>query len=365
MTTQISTFDEEIISQRQAWILLALLGMGFAFWCVLSCMLPHDRYIRCQQPQLLESYLFRTRWVYERIHYDKTPIDVAIVGNSRVEGAISAPSLEMELSKKFGRPIHVANIAIPNKGRNLHYLLTRELLESHPETRILLVSVIEQQADMTHPSFRYLADASDLLQAPLLINHYYFSDVAFLPLRQISYFLQTCLPSWFGMSRSFRKDYFGTVLDSTYSFHLPNGTFVDRYHVAPRQKLSDESMQMISEYGAQRHPRSHWDALNNPLETEYTRRLVTIAQRHCVEVIFVHIPFYKSMPNMYDKGFYSSLGPVLDAQQYNSNPDDYADAEHFNHYGAEVLSEWLKSSIQPYLRPLEDSAMCPNQPGSR
>lgn len=364
MTAEIETFDEEFIPHRHAWILLFLFGIGFALWCVLSCLLPHDRYIRYQQSQLVDTYLFRARWVYERIHFDKTPIDVAIVGSSRVEGTISAPVLETELSERFHHPIHVVNISIPNEGRNLHYLITRELLEHHPETRILLVSVVER-ADITHPSFRYLADVSDLLRAPLLINHYYFLDVAFLPLRQMSYFLQTYMPSWFGMSRSFRKDYLGTVLDTTSSFHLPNGKLVDRYHVAPRQELSMESRQMIAKYGGQWHPRSRWDALNNPLETEYTKQLVTIAQKHCAEVIFVHIPLYNGTPNMYDKAFYSGLGPVLDAQQYNDNPDDYADVEHFNHYGAEVVSKWLKSSIDPYLRPLDSSESCPNPAESR
>jgi hypothetical protein len=364
MMAEIDTFVEEFIFHRHAWILLALLGIGFALWCVLSCLLPHDRYIRYQQPQLAESYLFRTRWVYERIHFDKTPIDVAVVGSSRVEGAISGPVLETELSEKLRRPIHVVNFAIPNEGRNLHYLLTRELLENHPETRILLVSVGEWD-DMTHPSFRYLADVSDLLRAPLLINHFYFLDAAFLPLRQMSYFLQTYMPSWFGMSRSFRKDYLGTVLDTTYSFHLPDGTLVDRYRMAPRQELAAASRHMIAELGCQWHPRPRWEALNNPLETEYTRRLVTIAQQHCVEVIFVHIPLFNSIPNMYDKAFYSGLGPVLDAQQYNDNPDDYADGVHVNHYGAEVVAKWLKSSIDPYLRPLENSDSCPNPAQSR
>jgi hypothetical protein len=120
-----------------------------------------------------------------------------------VEGSISAPVLETELSEKFHRPIHVVNLASPNEGRNLQYLLTRELLENHPQTKILLVSVVER-ADMTHPAFRYLADVSDLLRAPLLINHFYFSEAAFLPLHQMTYFLQTYMPSWFGMSRSRR-----------------------------------------------------------------------------------------------------------------------------------------------------------------
>ena len=92
MATEINTFEEEFIPRRRAWILLALLAICFMSYCVLSYLLPHDCYVRYQQ--LADSDLFRSRWVYERIHYDKTPIDVAIIGNSRVETSVSAPILE-------------------------------------------------------------------------------------------------------------------------------------------------------------------------------------------------------------------------------------------------------------------------------
>jgi len=133
MTAEINTFQEQFISRRRAVLLLALLAICFLSWCVITYLLPHDRYVRYQQ--LTGSDLFRTRWVYERIHYDKTPIDVAIIGSSRLETSVSAPVLEKELSEKFGRPIHVANLAIPEEGRNLHYIVARELLENHPLSR--------------------------------------------------------------------------------------------------------------------------------------------------------------------------------------------------------------------------------------
>src|ERR1700743_2933055 len=106
MTAENDVLQQEFVPDRRAWFLLALFALSFALYCVVTYLLPHDRYIRYQQ--LTKSDLFRSRWVYERIHYDKTPIDVAIVGSSRVEAAISAPILEKELSDKLGRPIHVA-----------------------------------------------------------------------------------------------------------------------------------------------------------------------------------------------------------------------------------------------------------------
>jgi hypothetical protein len=356
MTAEIDTFEVEFLSKRKAWRLLAFFVLAFVVLFVSTLLLPHDRYIRYQQ--LTDSDLFRTRWVYERIHFDKTPIDVAIVGSSRVEAAISAPVLEKELTEKFCRPIHVANLAIPEEGRDLHYLVVRELLENHPETRIILVSVVEQ-ADLTHPAFRYLADARDLFHEPLFINHAYFLDVAFLPYRQMSYFVQTKFPKWFGVSRSFRKDYMGTGMDTTHSFYLPSGKLVDRDAIAPPEKLAAGSQETIADEGGPWNPNAHWHALNNPLETEYTKRLADVARGHHVEVIFVRLPFYNSPPHMYDEAFYSSLGPLLDARQFSKDPHNYSDPGHFNRYGIDQVSPWLWSSAVPYLAPLDDRASCP------
>jgi hypothetical protein len=355
MTTEINTFEEEFIPRRRAWLLLALLAICFASYCILSYFLPQDRYIRYQI--LAHSDFFRARWVYERIHYDKTPIDVAILGSSRLETSISAPILEKELSEKIGRPIHVANLAIPQEGRNLHYLVARELMENHPETRIILVSVVEN-ADLSHPAFRYLADPADLLRAPLLINHYYFPDAAFLPYRQMSYFIQTYFPAWFGLSRTFRKDYMGTGFDTTYSFYLPSGKLVDRYYVMPQEKLEAGSREIIEGLGGPWREPSRWHALNNPLENEYTKRLVEMAKEHCVVTIFVRLPFYKSPPHMYDEAFYRSLGPLLDPERLNNNPQNYGDRGHFNRYGTDLVSAWLNKAIDPYLTPLESPVAC-------
>jgi hypothetical protein len=355
MAAEIDTFEVEFLPRRQAWSLLALFAGAFTLWLVFSLLLPHDRYIRYQQ--LTGSDLFRTRWVYERIHYDKTPIDVAIIGSSRVEAAISAPVLEKELTAKLGRPIHVANLAIPQEGRNLHYLIARELIENHPETRIILVSVVEQ-AELSHPAFRYLADVNDVLRAPLPINHYYFLDAGFLPYRQMSYFVQTEFPQFFGVSRSFRQDYAGTGMDTTHSFYLPSGKLVDRDAVAPPEKLAAGSRQMINDDGGDWHQPSRWHALNNPLENEYTKRLVEVAKEHCVETLFVRLPFYKSPTHMYDEAFYRDLGPLLDAEQLSGNPQNFGDAGHFNHSGIDLVSTWLSSSIDPYLGPLDNHSPC-------
>jgi hypothetical protein len=121
----------------------------------------------------------------------------------------------------------------------------------------------------------------------------------------------------------------------------------------PKDELETGSRQLINELGDPWREPSRWSALNNPLENEYTKRLVNVAKEHCVETIFVRLPFYKSPPHMYDEAFYSGLGPLLDAEQLNSNPQNYGDRGHFNRSGTDLVSAWLKVAIDPFIGPLK------------
>jgi hypothetical protein len=124
-------------------------------------------------------------------------------------------------------------------------------------------------------------------------------DAAFLPYRQMSHFIRTQFPGWFGVSRIARSDYMGTAFDTTYSFRLPSGKLVDRFAILPEQKLSAASREKMQE-GTWRPP-SRWELLNNPLEAAYTERLVEMARNHCVETIFIYLPAYGGAPHSYDE----------------------------------------------------------------
>jgi hypothetical protein len=354
--TEKTSIGEDKIGTGKALLLLGVLLGSFVILCVLSVLLPHNRYIRYQQFD--QSDLFKLRWVYERIHDDPTPIDVAIIGSSRVEAALSAPDLGAALSRKLGRPIHVANLAVPYEGRNLHYIIAKELLASHPETKIILLSVVER-ADITHPAFRYVADTKDVLRAPWFINHYYAVDAAFLPYRQMYYFVQSIFPTWFGKSLALRNDYLGTDWDSTQSFRTPTGRFIDRNLVASPQRLASGSAEMKSGLGngdGYWVQPSSWYALNAPLEPVYATRLAAMATQCGAHVIFVHLPFYSSIPQQYDHAAYERLGPLIDAQQFSTEPHFYADEGHFNRYGIQKVSPWLSSALDPYLDWLRSSS---------
>jgi hypothetical protein len=341
MSSDNNPANQEFLSLKRSVTLGVLFFVCFGVYVVLACSLPHDRYIRYQQ--LTNGDLFRTRWVYERIHFDKTPIDVAIIGSSRVEAGIRASELEDFLSRRAGHPVHVANLAIPKEGRNLHYVVAKDLMETHPETRMIFVSVVEQ-ADTTHAAFRYLADVKELVRAPLLINHFYILDLAFVPYRQMSDFLQTRFPKWFGVSRTFRDDYAGTGFDTTMSFRLPSGRLVDRDQVESVAGLEADSKEFIRLYGRW-DKQGAWQRMNNPLETVYTERLAEEARAHCVSVVFLRLPFYKSPEHFYDEALYRRWGSLIDAQELSTEPSNFGNAGHLNRYGTERAMAFLENQI--------------------
>ena len=160
-------------------VLLAFVGLA-----LLTMLLPHDRYARYQQ--LSDSLHFRSIWAYERIVFDDTPIDIAIIGNSRLQSAVSAPVLSERLSEQLGRPVRAVNLSLPQEGRNAHYSVARLLFEHHPDVELVVLSAIEAMPREGHPAFRNIADAGDVLAAPVLINRSFGDDLAFIPFRQMS-----------------------------------------------------------------------------------------------------------------------------------------------------------------------------------
>jgi hypothetical protein len=149
------------------------------------------------------------------------------MGSSRRETYISAPMLEKELSEKLGRPIHVANLAIPQEGRKLHFLvrgncwrtILKPGLSDYPAFRCRECRSYPSRISLSGRLYR----PSPCASTPESL----FLDAAFLPYRQMNYFVLIEFPGWFGESRTFRKDYAGTGFDTTYSFYLPSGKLVD------------------------------------------------------------------------------------------------------------------------------------------
>jgi hypothetical protein len=323
--------------------LLALFVAAFLLCCAASLLLPHDRYIRYQQ--LAGTPLAPGVWIYERLHFDPTPIDIAIVGASRTEIGISAPQMERVLAAKLGRTVHVANLSLPQDGRDLHYELTRELIATHPEVKLILLSLTEHSARTGHRAFRSLADTDEVLRAPWLVNPSYFNNVAFLPYRQVSLFLQTALPGVFGVRTTFdRRRYWGTDHDTTTSHWSSNGTWIDRDSVRPAAAIATQTSGKMAKRTPVLLPARLRD-YEYVLERSYTRKIAALARHSGIPIGFIYLPIYGHRFPITDLRFYHDKGFVMNAAILADDHRNFSDYAHFNQIGTTRASRWVAARL--------------------
>jgi len=309
--------------------------------------LPDNRYIRFQQ--LNDGQLYRSQWMYERLHFDATPIDIAIVGTSRTKYAISAPLLEHTLDQDGAPGVHVANLSHLRGGYNLMYAITKELFATK-RPKILVVNVIEQADRFGHPAFKDLADRDDVYDNPLLINIDYFSDALFLAYRQLKLWVIGRDPEFFGYSATFDPStYAGSALDTTGSEHFPGGTSVDADSPHTEQEI-------------EKLARNYWAGVYRPVlppalrEWEFAsaraniRKIVALARRNDCALYFYYVPMFRGPEQPLDYDFYKSL---VDADQImleettREGYQYYWDGRHVNRAGADLLTRRLGGRIAP------------------
>ncbi|WP_296596751.1 hypothetical protein [Phenylobacterium sp.] len=333
---------EATFGARRASPLIVLLLAAAAALCALVSLLPHNAYVRFQQ--LRDTIQFHAQWVYERIELDPTPIDMAVVGNSRLEAGVSAPELQALLRAQGQGGLHVANLSMPQEGRNIHYVIVKRLLEKHPEVKTLIVSVVEQQPRTGHPAFRYLADADDVALAPMFVNMDYAGDLATLPYRQMSLWAQSRAPEAFGDTATLSKAYEGTDRDTTLTFTLPDGRVVDRDRIVPLPKIAADAEAVINSGHGQLLPASMIDT-EYAIERTYTRRIAALAKAHGVRLIFLRLPVYSDTRPVADEPFYRQFGQVWTADFLSSDYTLYSDYGHLNRRGVKMLTPWLAEQL--------------------
>ena len=323
--------------------MLALALGLFALLCVGASLLPHDPYLRYQQ--LSNTLQFKLEWVYDRIHHDATPIDVALVGVSRTEAGISAPAVTQALSQQLGYDVEVANLSMPQQGRNAHYAVAKQLLDNRPELQVLVLSVVEQMPRQAHPAFRNIAETQDVVRAPALININYFSDLAFLPWRQTALFVQSFDPEAFGAKSRFDPSHYeGTRLDTTLSYHSPTGNFVDRDKVLPQPELEAQAASYFSSLRPARLPKELSD-YEFATERVFLRKIVELAREKDVQLVFLYLPIYSGPSEPLDDGYNASDGPLLSATFIADEPRWFSDYGHLNRNGSPRVSAWFADEL--------------------
>jgi hypothetical protein len=307
------------------------------------CLLPHDRHLRFVS--LHDPAVVKAGWVYERIHDDQTPIDVMFIGTSHTVFGVDSTEVERATRQLTGRDVHVVNFGLQHLGRNIHWLLAREAIEAR-KVQLLVLEVDEDEPRDLHPAFSALADAEDIIAAPLLVNVSYLSDVSRLPVRQLSLFLHTILPGLFGTEPEFDPAlYRGAHWDDTWA---EAGSPRAPLHAPPRTTFPSEAEMererahatQLSTSNLRLPARFAW--LERRANLYYIRRIAALAARHRVALRFLYLPIFHGAARPAEIDVYQKFAEVWHPPlELLSNRELWLDVNHFNHDGALALASWL------------------------
>jgi len=310
-------------------------------------ILPHDPYIRFQQVARESVHYLRLKWIYERIHFDERPIDVAFIGTSHTQSGINSERVEARLQAQ-GKYVHVVNFAIPHLGRDLEYLIARELLENR-KIKTLVIETQLQEARAPHPGFQRLASVKDIVDAPVFINTRIVENFARLPLRQLELFERSWLPDLFGMNNGFNPgNYEGLHFNDTYRLH---GFTETRTAIHTREYFKKELNELNVDFANKTRlaDRLNFSVLqHNPLyryNNVYLEKIVELANHHAVQVVFLYIPFLNAPDKPSHSSWIKKFGDMLVPLEIIKEESLWQNADHLNYYGANKLSDWTAGKL--------------------
>ena len=308
---------------------------------VLLCLIPFNRYIQWQDLRV-EAFA-RLGWIYERIHFDPTPIDVAFIGTSHTMNGIDGEAVAAVLAEA-GQPAHVTNLAIPAYGRNLHWLIARELL-AHRKVRTLVIEVFENETRRSHPAFVNVAGWRDVVGAPVLINLRWAADLALLPLNRAMLGAKSLLPAEFGLRAQFDP--------AAYDGPDPDNTRMVRVHgqafTGPRDRAADPAW--LDRVAREERAAKRFNmlppalsALEYAVPREYLRQITDLAAQTGTTVVFLYLPGFGQEPAPHDMAPYVgyrmlALGDLL------TPPAAWFDPAHLNAGGAAMVSRRVGSLL--------------------
>lgn len=324
-------------SARAFWAIL-LIACGFA---AAACVLPDEPY---QRWQLLDGTIHdNARWFYERAHFDPRPIDVVLVGPSRMEMGVDAPRLEQDLAR-MGHPAHVINAALPQDGRNMADVIVRQIL-SAKTPRLIVIGVTEKPSRFGHPAFKYIAPASRVIDPGYFPDFNYAADLVYLPYRQLRLFAARFLPGGAGLDPRFDPArYGGESVETVGSRRLADGRFKDADHPGDPTDVRDTA----AKFTASMHPPLLHGRLR-PWEFGDDRANVAdiarLARAHGVRIAFLYLPYYSARPEVQEADVYERYGPLWAPDFLATNIQLYYDYAHLDRAGAERLTDWVAPRV--------------------
>lgn len=302
-----------------------------------SIVAPQNVYFRWQE---LDSGTTRKAdWIYERLHFDPTPIDVALIGTSRTGGGLSGPDIEAAYCRATGRRIQVANLSLPETGRNLNFVVAKEVMRTKSPA-LTVVELNATEARRQHRGFVILADAADILTAPLIGNLSFFPDLVRLPGRQAILMFRTLAGDGAVRDGFDPAKYEGRDLDRTRELRLLDGSIISRYSAMAAADLDAAHEARLRKMTRMLHLPEDFRDVEYRVPRVYLDKIESLAAHNNRSLSYVFMPAWREPAFPNDLASILDIdGPVIDlGGPIATDPGKWLDATHVNAWGAEELS---------------------------
>jgi hypothetical protein len=265
----------------------------------------------------------KASWIYHCIFEDERNIDIAFTGASQTSCAIMDENIENELTNRTGRKINVTNLGYCRRGRDLQYVMLKELFE-HKKPSVLIIEVAEDEPKKSHPVFPFLAENRDLLNPLVFYNQRYFSNL----------WKGTAIRFEYIKSKIFKNDYQNIVDNAKFGYMSSN-------QIATATDFAENKTDWVRRGSKLKPAMLRQFELN--YSKHYIRKIVELAQNNNCKIKFLYLPESGSglkLPVL--NNFYTQFGElIILPDSIISNQQNWKDATHFNDNGARKTSEIL------------------------
>lgn len=259
----------------------------------------------------------RGEWMYHRMFEDSTDIDIAFLGTSHTMCGVQDSMLNSNEDH-----VNVANLAFCWQGLNFQYVILQDLL-ANKKPSMIVFEVREQEENLNHTLFPYIASDKDLFEQPFMRN-------------------EKCLSNLYHAGRM----RFDLKIEEPRALHPAYGKFgfSARGETADYAALHDWQHQMEEKYGI---GGEYHDAVMTVYIQHYFERMLALCKENGVEVKFLYLPdFGFVLDEPLNTDVYRACGELLiPPRSLFENPYYWADEGHLNTIGATQLTNWLKFEL--------------------
>jgi hypothetical protein len=319
---------------KLVFTILAALAVAFIVNAAV-CLLPENDYQKWQ----LQDPDGRLRWIYERIHFDPRPIDIAIVGPSREQLGLSPDAIEQDLAER-GKHANVVNFALPGAGRDIQWAILHELFKAK-SPKVIVLGVEDRPYPFGHFFFKYVAPAEAIVFPPSPFLHNSLYNLAYLPVRKLKLFGANLFPDLFGLTKEFDPDHYAKNRTDYSTSFIGDGKLVDMEHAVPRATLLAQPREPVPRTLVARL----LTRLNGGEDHLFIEKIAREAKAHGAQLVFVHLPMFEGPQTVSDESFLKQFGLVLNYGDLAPHDELFENWSHLNHAGAMKASARVAAAI--------------------